>query len=844
MFALRIMNLVAHRMRMLSTAFAVVLGVAFMAGTLVFADTLTATIEDIVGHANENVDAVVRSPEAIDLNYGQSGRLVDTELLDTVAGLPDVLEADAQIRGYAQLVGPDGQPVVDQSTAASFGYNWSTSDELNPFQLIEGNQPAGPDEIVIDHAAANSAGYSIGDTAVVLTSQEPHTFRIVGIADYGDRTSQGGGGAVLFERDTAEQYLAEPGRANAVVAIAADGVTQEELVDAITGAIDATTSDVTGSAVEVITGQALVDEDLGGVSGAIGPFRTFLLVFAVIAMFVSAFIINNTFSITVAQRSKEMAMLRALGASRRQVTTTVLIEAAVSGSIAAAAGIGAGIGVAQVLRALIELLGFELPAGPIVISSGSMATAFGLGVFVTVLSAVLPARAAGRIPPIAALRGLTIEAVGRIRRRIVVGAVVTTAGVGALLAGLSSRTVGVVGLGAIASFGGVAVLGPAIVRPAARVVGAPFALTGVAGDLAVQNAIRNPKRTARTASALMIGVALVAFMAVVGASTTASFAVSIDQNFSGTHVIDSGGLDVSAGFTPELADQLRSTPGIDAVTEFRLANARLNDASDVIDMEAYNAESVGDLVDLGDVDGDLEALGTDGVAIDRDYAEANDLALGSVIPAVFASGERDLTVRAVFDGSEWLGSQFMDTTGFDALVPNGLDYRVYVSGDDTAVQRVSAEYSGTRVLDRAEFADSVGSTIEQFLAVIYALLALAVLIALLGVANTLSLAIFERTREIGLLRAIGTTQRQIRTMVRDEAMIVALLGTAVGIGIGTFFGWAVLRTLEDQGFNTLIVPFDRLAIIAAIGAVAGAITATLPARRAARLRVLDSLAAA
>jgi putative ABC transport system permease protein len=839
MFSLTLKNLVAHRMRMLSTAFAVVLGVAFMAGTLVFADTLTATIDDIVGHANANVDAVVRSPEAISLNYGQTGRLVDAELLDLVAALPDVAEADLQIRGYAQLVGPDGQPVVDQATATSFGYNWSTSDELNPFQLVAGSEPAGPDEIVIDHAAADASGYSIGDTAVVLTRHEPHTFRIVGVADYGDRTSQGGGGAVLFERDTAEQYLAEPGRANAIVAIAAEGVTQEELVDTITGAIDTTTSDV-----EVITGQALIDEDLGVVSTAIGPFRTFLLVFAAIAMFVSAFIINNTFSITVAQRSKEMAMLSALGASRRQVTTTVLIEAAVSGAIAAAVGIGAGIGVAQLLRGLIQILGFELPAGPVIITSGSMATAFGLGVFVTVFSALMPARAAGRIPPIAALRGLTIEAVGSIRRRIVIGAVVTAAGVGALLAGLLSRTVGVVGLGAVASFAGVAVLGPAVVRPAARAIGAPFAVTGVSGELAVQNTIRNPKRTARTASALMIGVALVAFMAVVGASTMASFAVSIDENFHGTHVIDSGGLDVSAGFTPELADKLRTTHGIDAVTEFRIARVRLNDASDVTDLEAYDAASVGVLIDLGDVDGDLGALRSDGIAIDRDYAGAHHLAVGSVIPVVFASGEFDVTVRVLFDGSEWLGSQFVDTTAFDRFVPQGLDYRVYVSGDDATVQRVASEYSGTRVLDRAEFVDAVGATIEQFLAVIYALLALAVLIALLGVANTLALAIFERTREIGLLRAIGTTQGQIRTMVRDEAMIVALLGTTVGIGIGTFFGWAVLRTLEDQGFNTLIVPGTRLAVIAMIGGAAGAVTATLPARRAARLQVLDALATA
>ena len=837
MFVLTLKNLFAHRRRLLSTALAVVLGVAFMSGTFVFSDTLTTTINGVVQVADENVDALVRAPQPVSLDFSQTGVTIDGATLDTVAKLAEVAQADVQIVGYAQLIGPDGQAVVDQSTASTLGFNWSSSDELNPFDLVDGSAPVSGDEIVIDHASAKRSGYGVGDTATVLTAGDERAFRIVGVADYGDSDSQGGAGAVLFEREAAEQLLTSPGQVNSVVAVAAAGVPQEQLVDALTAAL----RESADAPLEVITGQQLSDENRDDVSNSTGPFKTILLIFSLIAMFVSAFIINNTFSITVAQRAREMALLRALGASRRQVTSAVIVEATITGVIAAMVGLGLGVGIAQLLRALISALGIEFPDGSAVVSPGSMLLAFGVGVAATVLSAAAPSRAAGRVPPIAALRGLSIEIVGSSRRRLALGAVLIAAGVGLVLVALASRQVALVGLGALATFAGTAVVGPMLVRPAARALGVPLSVTGVSGDLAVQNASRNPKRTARTASSLMIGVSLVACMTVLGASMTSSFGSSLDKNFFGSHVVEVEGLDVPSGFSTQLADEMRTTDGIDVVSEFRLSRARVNDETGTTDLEAYDAATIGELIDLGDVEGDPAKLGTDGMAIDSDYAEANDLQLGSQIPVALPTGNVVVTVRSIFEPTVWIASQFMDTAAFDELLPQGMVYRVYALGDANAVQSVTDGFPTVQVLDRDAFLELVSSTIDQFLAVITALLALAVLIALLGVANTLSLAIFERKREIGLLRAIGMTRSQLRTTIRNEAMIVALLGTALGIGLGTFLGWAVVRSLEDQGFDTLTIPGVRIAVIAILGAAAGATVATLPARRAARLDILDAI---
>ena len=497
MFKLTIKELVAHKLRMITTAFAVLLGVAFMAGTLVFTDTISATYDSALADADEGVDAYVRTPSEIDLGYGEPGPRLDASLINTVASVDGVDEAALRINGYAQLVDRDGDTVGDLSKNPAFGTNWVTVDDLNPYELVSGHAPTNDGEIVIDKASADKADYVPGDVATVLTKSEPRQFTIAGIATFGANDSPAGATAVLFTDAAASELLASPGEADAIAVTADAGVSQTDVAAAVQAAV--------GSNVEVITGATLVDQNQAALAADFAGFGTMMLIFAFVAVFVGAFIINNTFSITVAQRTREMAMLRAIGASGRQVKRSVLIEAFAIGALASTAGLVAGIGVASGLRQLMSVFGFDMPTGATVISPNAMIISFAVGVIVTVLSAWLPARRAAKIAPIAALRDVSVDRSGGSKRRAVVGTVITAGGVGALLVGLSGE-IALVGVGALATFVGVSVLGPVLARPVARLFGVPLRLRGLSGELATRNAMRNPKRTARTASSLMIGV--------------------------------------------------------------------------------------------------------------------------------------------------------------------------------------------------------------------------------------------------------------------------------------------------------------------------------------------------
>jgi putative ABC transport system permease protein len=418
--------------------------------------------------------------------------------------------------------------------------------------------------------------------------------------------------------------------------------------------------------------------------------------------------------------------------------------------------------------------------------------------------------------------------------------VVTAVGIGALLAGLGGE-LALVGVGALTTFVGVSVLGPVLARPVASVFGLPLRMRGLSGELATRNALRNPKRTARTASSLMIGVALVGFITVFAASAKTSMAGSLESDFTGTHIIEAGATDNAAGLSPDLADELRTTSGVDVVTQARLIPAII-DGSATDAFNAFDTTTVDDMFVLGDVEGDLASLGADGIAVSADQAVEQGWTIGTQVPVTFPSGDTSLVVEAIFSGgTDWVGSMFVD---LDALLANGgdaIDYRVYVSGDEAAINDVAAAYGSANVLDKDGFLDLVSSEIDTMLGLFYALLMLAVVIALLGIANTLALSIFERTRELGLLRAVGMGRSQVRSTVRWESIIIAVFGTTLGLAIGTFFGWATVRAMADQGIDTLTVPVASLAIVTLIAAFAGAIAAVLPARRAAKVDVLRAL---
>ena len=832
MIALTFKELAAHKLRLLTTAFAIMLGVAFMSGTFILTDTIGATFDSVLADVDAGVDAYVRTPTDIDAGYGQGPRLA-ASIADTVAAVDGVDQVALRINGYARIVGPDGAPIGDITNNPAMGTNWVTVDELNPWVISTGRPPSSDNEIVIDQSSADASGYQPGDVTTVLTKTSPRQFTISGIAKFGDLDSPAGASFVLFTDATAAVLMASPSEASAIAVTADDGVSQVALVGAITAAV--------GSDVEAITGATLIAENQATLAANFADFRVILLIFALVAMFVGAFIINNTFSITVAQRTRDMALLRAIGASGRQVKRSVLVEASIIGIVASAAGLLAGIAVAAGLGKLMSQFGIDLPEGPTVLSPAALVLSFGVGVTITTLSAWLPARRAAKVAPIDAMRSVSVDDSAGSTRRTMLGASVLAAGVGAILAGLAVEEIALVGVGAVGAFAAVGILGPVLARPAARLLGQPLRLRGISGEIATRNAMRSPKRTARTAASLMIGVALVGFISVFGASSKTSLAGSLDEEFLGTHIISDGGWDNTTGLSPELADRLRVQTGVDEVSQARIARAVV-DGTPTDAFFAFDATTIDSIFRLGSIDGDLDALGADGIAVSAAEARDQGWRIGSRVPVTFIGSETTFVVEAIYtSGSDWVGTSFVDLDAFTANGLDDLDFRIYVSGDSTAIATVAADDPSAVVQDRAAFLDSKNGQVDNMLGLFYVLLALAVFIALLGIANTLALSIGERTRELGLMRAVGMTRAQTRSMVRWEAAIIAVFGSTLGLAIGTFFGWAVVRALADHGVDTLTVPITSLTIVTMIAATAGAAAAILPARRAARIDVLTAL---
>ena len=836
-------GLLARKLRLLTTSLAVLLGVAFMSGTLVLTDTIGKTFDDLFADVNAGTDAYVRGAAVIESDFGDQRPRVDAALVDAVRGVEGVAAATGTIQGYTQIVDPEGEPVGDPGNGApTYGGNWITVDELNPFVLVEGGAPTADDEVVIDKASADDTGYAVGDRVQVLTLAGRQELTLSGIARFGEVDSPAGASYVLFTDAAAQSLVAEPGRYDAITAVAAAGVGEEELVARIDGALPDGT--------EVLTGSEITEETQSDIKQQLSFFNVFLMVFAVIALFVGSFIIYNTFSIVVAQRSREMALLRAVGASRRQVLGSVLLEAVVVGAIASVVGLVAGVGVAAGLKALLAGFGIDIPAGGIVLLPRTVVVALLAGLLVSVVSAILPARRASKIPPVAAMRQVALDTSGGSRRRLVAGVAIVAVGGAALAAGLlGDAAVATVGLGAMLVFVGVAVLGPIIARPVAGVLGAPLPrMKGMAGTLARENAMRNPRRTSATAAALMIGVGLVGFITILASSVKASIDEVLSDTFTGDVVIDSGSFGFG-GLPPELAEQVAALPEVAAASGIRFTPALIGGSEQTV--FSADPEAVDRIVDVGVVAGDLADLDAGGIAVLDTKAEDEGLSIGDTVPVTFTEGERQLEVRAIYTEQQLAGSWFVGLPVIETAVADQADLQVYVLLEDgvaladalPAIEAVAAGYPTADVLDEAEYIRSQSQEIDQILNLIYVLLALAVIIALMGIANTLALSIFERTRELGLLRAVGMTRRQLRATVRWESVIIALFGTTLGLGIGLFFGWALVTALADEGFSAFVVPADELVVIAVIAAVAGVAAAVLPARRASRLDVLAAIAA-
>ena len=847
-----IKGLLARKFRLVTTGLAVLLGVAFMVGTLVLTDTIEKTFDELFATVSAGTDAHVRSNSAIETGDGFEVRArIPDVVLDDVVTVDEVAAAEGEIEGYAQIVGTDGDAVGNPSGGApTFGRNWTTDDELNPFDIVDGRPPEADGEVVIDKFTAEQGDLGVGDrTDVITTDPEGGQRRqvtpvvVVGLARFGDTDSPGGSTNVMFQTAVAQRLVAEEGRFDAINVRGEEGLSEAQVRDAVAAAVP--------TGVEVLTGAEITEEDQDAIAEGIGFFSTFLLVFAVIALFVGTFIIYNTFTILLAQRTREMALLRAVGASRAQVLWSVVLEAVVVGLVAAALGLVVGVGVAAGLRALLDVIGLDIPSGGLVITTATVVTSFVVGLVVSVVSAIVPALRASRIPPVAAMRDLAVDR-PRSVVRLVIGAIVTVVGAVLVAVGLLGEVdnaILAVGVGALALVIGVAVLGPLFAGPFSLVLGSPLPrLRGIAGGLARQNAARNPSRTSTTAAALMIGVTLVAFITVTVASLKASFASTLESNVRGDFVLDSGQFGPGAGLPTGVAEAARQLPEVDSVASVRFLGIEIEGGGEIVG--AINPDVKESLFDVGLVAGAYADLDETGIAVHESKAEELGLALDDPVPVRFVeTGEQELRVRAIYEDDDLVGDWFVGIPLAEANVPDQFDFQVYIdlAPDVTAeegraaLERVIADVPTAELQNQQEFRDAQTAQLDPILALVYALLFFSVWIALIGIANTLALSVFERTREIGLLRAVGMTRSQVRSMVRWESVIVALLGTVLGLVLGTGFGWALITANADEGLNTLSIPVGQLAIIALIAGLAGVWAARRPAKRAAKLDVLQAI---
>jgi putative ABC transport system permease protein len=846
-FATAFASLLAHKLRLFAVATAVVLGVAFMAGTLVLTDTVGRTFNDLFGDVYKNTDVVVRGDPVFEGPPGvgvQRGR-VDEALVDVIRRVDGVSEAQGTVFGYARLIGKNGEALGHPANGApTIGGDWTPSKKLNAFTLVEGSAPAASDEVVIDRKSARDGNLHVGDVTTVLVQGPPLKVRISGISVFGSTDSPGGATVVAFRPDVAQQVIAAYGKFDQIAIAADSGVSQADLASRVRAVMPAST--------EVVTGAAVTKETQDAVAKALSFFNTFMLVFAIVALLVGGFMIFNTFSITVAQRTRENGLLRALGASRRQVLSSVLLEAVAIGVIASLLGLAAGVLVAIGLKALLGAVGIDIPATGVVFTLRTAVISVGVGLTVTIAAALSPARKASRVPPMAAMQEEASGSGGYgSKRRIVIGGGLLAGGAATLLTGLFAsvdHAVSVVGVGALMLFFGVSTLGRTVALPLSRVIGSPLPrLRGVTGDLARENAMRNPRRTAATSAALMIGVALVGFISIFVASAKASLDATLDRAFTGDLVVNSGA-GLMGGVDPSFARGLNQLPSVGAATGLRQGLASIDGkVSFILGVQPAEAFKIFDIKPLS---GSPEAMDARSIALYKDAAKRLRVQVGDTVPVTFRdTGKQQLRVAMIYGEKQPAQDYVISIAGYDANFSNRFDTMVFVkrapgaSAAETlaAVNRAAKEYPGVDVLDRAGFEAEQSRPLDQMLALVYALLALAILIALLGISNTLALSVFERTREIGLLRAVGMTRGQLRSAIRWESVIIALQGTALGLMLGVFFGWAFVSASEAMGITVFKLPYATLAAITVLAGLAGMLAALGPSRRAAKLDVLRAV---
>ena len=842
MFRLTIKNLAANRIRLALTTFAVVLAVAFVVSSFVLTDGLRSSFGDLSEEITAGTDYQVRPVGG----FGETD-LLPLSALDTVAAVDGVDAAAPLVEAQMTIrpINAAGEEIpINGPPQLAFG--WSDDARLSSSTLVDGEAPTGPGQFTMDLDAAATHGFSIGQTYDVITPGGATPMTLVGTTSFGADNDTLGATLMHLETNTLLELLDQDGY-DAISVVVEPGVDRGSIEAALDGL-------VAGS--EVVDQATLESEQRADFNQGIDILGNILLGFAGVSLFVSIFIIYNTFSIVLGQRTRELALLRTVGADPAQLRRSVLLEALVIGVVASAVGILAGIGVSFGLRELFSLIGAELPDSPIVLSGRTIGVAAGVGIIVTLLSAIGPARKASRIPPIAALRDGANAGAASNGLRMVLGALLTIAGLAAGAAGLfsASSTTSIITLlaaGAIGVFVGVTMLSPLVAVPVTTAIGWPMQRAlGASGHLAKQNAGRNPQRTATTAAALMIGLAVVSMTLTVGESVKAQFRSTLESSVRADYLaVDE--TDGESPFPAEVAAGFIETGVVEDLTRFRYDSAEIGGV--IQSMQGTDLVATETLFDL-DISAGVasDPSVVDPLLVANEEAEAQGIEVGDVIPFRFESGaERDLTVIGIFEDNTVAGEYYLlDLSTWDAVGASSGDDWLAVSLVDgvtdeqaeAAFAPVAQAFPQADISTANAYVESVEDQIDQALTAVNIMVVLAVIIALIGIANTLALSVFERTRELGLLRAVGMTRRQVRTMIRLEAALVAIFGAALGVAVGVLFGWAAVLALPATVTETLAVPVSRIAILVAVAGVAGLLAAWGPARRAGRLNVLDAIA--
>ena len=843
MFRTALRNVLAHKARLLMTVLAVMLGVAFVSGTLVFADTLSNAFRNQSAKSYDDVAVAVTSHADPDNPKEEPG--LSRQTLDKISAVDGVAAALGRVDGFAGVADPDGKLIgVGWSNK---GANFSPGkDGKDPaYTFTDGSGPVKDDQIALDKDSAAKGEYQVGDRVRVATNGPVKEYTLSGVFTTEDGAVNAGGSLVLFDTAVAQKQYLKPGYFASATVTAAPGADDAKILDAVKPLLPDTA--------EAQTGQALADEQAKQIEEGMGSLKQVLLGFAGIALFVGVFLISNTFTMLVAQRTKEIALMRAVGASRKQITRSVLAEAAVVGLVASVIGFVLGVGLAVGLRSGMAAFDMKMPDGPLILSATPVLAAIGVGVLITTFAAWLPGRRAAKIPPVAAMN--SVHAVATTKSLVVrnsIGAAITALGSAAIVLGASSGGKSgrmYIAAGAFFALVGVIILIPLLSRPVIALVRpllvGPF---GVAGKLAGQNAVRNPRRTGATATPQAIGLTLVTGLSVLGITVGTAIDKMTTDNIKADYMVsmaNGGDLDQSA------LTALKKAKGVSAVSPQQSVYFELG-GDDFVSASAVTPGDIEQVLKVDVVSGSVDSLAKGQIAVAEKTAKSKGWKPGDSLPVTFGDEKKGkLTVGAVFKDSEFLSPVLVDTEVVKPHETQPYIQQIFVKtdgGQTSANEKILIDALGDNpaitVMDRQDIRNEFGGAINTMLNIMYGLLAMALIIAVLGVVNTLAMSVFERQQEIGMLRAIGLDRRRVKRMVRLEAVVISVFGAVVGIGLGSFLGWAIGETIKGEipGY-TLVLPWDRIGIFLVLAGLVGVLAALWPARNAARLNMLNAIKA-